>query len=59
MTWVRLKKSYILNNKKRPVGRCLRVTSDKAKEMVNEGIADLYDGPIPPKKIKTEFFKPK
>lgn len=60
MTWVRLKRGYVLNDKKYPIARCLKVTSDKAKGMVSEGAAEIYSGPIPPKeKVRTEFFKPK
>jgi hypothetical protein len=59
MTWIRLQKSHEFNKKKYPVGQVLNVSTPIAKEMVEEGKADYYKGQLPPKKMKTEFFKPK
>jgi hypothetical protein len=58
--WIRLKQSYTTKaGKKLPVGRVFNVISSIAKPLINEGIAEPYNGVMPPKKMKTEFFKPK
>lgn len=57
---VRLLKSFENAVKKFPVGQVLNVHAGKAKELIDNGTAIKYDGPVPPRnKMKTEFFKPK
>lgn len=57
---VRLLKSYTLNTgKKQPIGKIFRRERKEAKMMIENGIAELYEGPFPPEKMKTSFFKPK
>jgi hypothetical protein len=45
--------------KKLPVGRVFNVISSIGKNLIGEDIAVPYGGEFPPKKMKTEFFKPK
>lgn len=61
MTWVRLKRSHIDENRKKwPIGRLLNYDTPTARGLVEKGIAELYDGPRPPQtKMKTDLFKPK
>lgn len=60
MPWIRLIKSHTLfTGKKLPVGKLIKVDKSYAKERIDEGVAVLYIGPLPPHKMKTEFFKPK
>lgn len=57
---VRLLKSYTLNNgKKLCIGYVVPRRRIEATMMIENKIAEEYNGPIPPKKIKTDFFKPK
>lgn len=57
---VRLLKSYVLNNgKKLPLGQVFRRRRIEAEEMIKNGVAEPYKGPLPPKKMKTNLFKPK
>lgn len=57
---LRLLKSFTNSVKKFPVGQVLNVSGGKARELIDNGTAVKYDGPVPPKgKMKTEFFKPK
>lgn len=58
--WIRLLKSYTMNTgKKLSVGRVLNVRRLQAEKLLKEKTAEEYTGNFPPKKIKTEFFKPK
>ena len=58
---VRLLRSYITpdHGKFHPIGSVLRRTRKEAKQMIENKIAVEYNGPLPPKKMKTEIFKPK
>jgi len=43
-----------------PIGTVLEVFDTTAKQIIQEGFAERYEGEYPPqKKVKTEFFKPK
>jgi hypothetical protein len=43
-----------------PIGRVMEVADPKAKELIQVGTAERYEGEYPPKeKMKTDFFKPK
>jgi len=58
--WIRLLKSHtIFNGKKLPMGRVLRVTKEYGEPLIESKTAEVYSGSLPPKKIKTDFFKPK
>jgi hypothetical protein len=58
--WIRLQQSYTTKaGKKLPVGRVFNVISSIGKQLISEDIAEPYNGVMPPKKMKTEFFKPK
>ena len=59
MTWVRLKKSQVFNDKKFPVGQSLNLDHQIAKKLVEDDEAFFYDGPRPGEKMKTDLFKPK
>jgi len=55
---IRLLKSYTLNTgKKMPIGKIFRRERKEAKQMIENKIAEVYTGPFPPKKMKTNFFK--
>lgn len=57
---VRFLKSYITGaGNKLVVGQVCRRSRREAKELIQNGIAEVYSGPIPPKKMKTNLFKPK
>jgi hypothetical protein len=57
---IRLLKGYTLNTGKRmPIGKVFRRERKEAQMMIENNIAVEYSGPFPPKKIKTDFFKPK
>ena len=57
---VRFLKSYVTNaGKKLPMGQVCRRDRREAKILIEQGIAEVYSGPFPPKKMKTNFFKPK
>lgn len=57
---VRILKSYELKSGKRlPIGKVTRRERKEAKQMIENKIAEPYAGPFPPKKMKTNFFKPK
>lgn len=57
---VRLLKGYTLETGKRmPIGKIFRRRRKEAEEMIEKNIAEPYGGPFPPKKMKTNFFKPK
>jgi len=50
---VRLLKSYTLNTgKKLPKGQVFRRRRLEASDMIKQGIAELYTGTFPPKKMK-------
>lgn len=57
--WVRLKKSYQYGKKKLPIGKGIRVTIEKGRELISNGIAYEHTEGFPMKKVKTDFFKPK
>lgn len=57
--WVRFKRSHIIKGKRFCIGRVLKVTNDYADDLINAGLAEEYKGSFPPKKLKTDFFKPK
>ena len=43
-----------------PIGRVMEIFDVKAKQLIQEGFAERYDGEYPPQtKMKTELFKPK
>lgn len=57
---VRLLKGYTLNTgKKMPIGKVFRRERKEAEIMIKNNIAERYEGPYPPKKMKIDFFKPK
>lgn len=57
---VRFKKSYVTETGNRLViGQVCRRGRKEAKELIENNIAELYLGPFPPKKMKTNFFKSK
>lgn len=59
-THVRLLKSYVTPSGKRlPMGKIFRRRRNEAEEMILNGVAEVYSGPFPPKKMKTNFFKTK
>lgn len=50
---IRLLKGYTLNTgKKLPVGQVFRRERKEAEQMIILGIAEVYQGPFPPKKMK-------
>lgn len=60
MMFIRLRKGYTIETGKRLViGQVTRRKRKEAEHMIKENIAEEYRGPFPPKKIKTDFFKPK
>lgn len=60
MPWIRLLKSHMLNGtKKLPIGQVFKVDNEYADRLLNNGDAKLYTGPLPPRIMKTDFFKPK
>jgi hypothetical protein len=43
-----------------PIGRVIEVFDTKAKQLIQDGYAEMYNGEYPPaEKMKTDFFKPK
>lgn len=57
---IRLLKSHINANGRRiPMGTVYRKADKEAKELIKQNIAEEYKGVFPPKKMKTNFFKPK
>jgi hypothetical protein len=57
---VRLLRAYRLNTGKlMPVGSVFNRMPKEALRMINYKIAEEYKGKYPPKKMKTEIFKPK
>lgn len=57
---VRFLKGYVSGNgKKLFVGQVCRRSRREAKKLIENKIAEVYNGPFPPKKMKTNFFKPK
>lgn len=59
--WIRLKRSHTLEGtgKKLPIGRVFNVLKSIGSELIRRGIAEAYDGNLPPPKMKTDFFKSK
>lgn len=50
----------IFNGKKRVIGNKTRVTEEKGRELIEQKVAEVYEGEWPPKhKTRTNFFKPK
>lgn len=47
------------NGKKFFMGQVCRRSRNEAKQLIENKIAEVYNGPFPPKKMKTNFFKPK
>lgn len=57
---VRLLKSWTMNTgKKLPKGQVVNRMRKEAEQLIKSGIAEEYKEGMPPKKIKTDFFKPK
>lgn len=57
---VRFLKSYVTDSGNRLViGQVCRRGRREAKILIENNIAELYEGPFPPKKMKTNFFKSK
>lgn len=55
---VRFLKSYkTTTGNKLVIGQVCRRGRREAKILIEQGIAELYTGPFPPKKMKTNFFK--
>lgn len=54
--WVRLLKAD--KKLKASVGRVIKVTPARAREMIENKKANEYIGGFPVKKMKTDFFKP-
>lgn len=57
--YIRFIKSYVLNNKKRVVGSITSTIESRGRSLINDGVAEKYEGRIPPDKQDVEFFKPK
>lgn len=57
--WVRLIKGCEVGGKKYPIGRVLNVIPEIARRLKEDSKAQEYIGSFPPKKMKTDFFKPK
>lgn len=58
--WIRLLKSHTMNTgKKLSVGKVLNVRHLEGEKLIKDKTAEAYDGVFPPKKVKTDFFKPK
>jgi hypothetical protein len=59
---VRLLKSYTVVRSTRvvkfPIGKVMPRGRKEAERMIKENIAVEYSGPFPPRKMKTNFFKP-
>lgn len=47
------------NGKKLFMGQVCRRSRKEAKQLIENKIAEVYNGPFPPKKMKTNFFKSK
>lgn len=50
--FVRLKKSYVMNGKRLGPGKVFRTSRNKLNRLIDEGIGEQYEGPIPPVKMK-------
>jgi hypothetical protein len=60
MPWIRLKKSHTLaTGKKLPIGQVFKVDRYYADELIRAGGAEVYEGPLPPSKMRTDMFRPK
>lgn len=58
--WVRLIKAHEIHTGERlPIGHLLNCTCGYGKDLIENKAAEAYNGPRPPRKIKTDFFKPK
>lgn len=47
------------NGKRLPMGKTFKVDKEYSERLINKGDAVLYNGPLPPPLMKTDFFKPK
>lgn len=57
---IQLKKAYKLKSGRiMPRGKVFNRMRKEAQEMIQKEIAEEYVGPYPPKKMKSEIFKPK
>lgn len=56
---VRLLKSFETPHAKYAIGTVINYSKGPAEKLITEGIMIKYVGPYPPKKMKTDFFKPK
>jgi hypothetical protein len=57
-----VKSSNNAADKKLAIGQIYTVTNEKGKRLIDEGVAELYAGSMPPAKKdkpKTDLFKPK
>lgn len=57
--YIRFRKACVFNKKKRVLGSVTNVIERVGKELIEAGLAEQYFGEVPPKKLKTNFFKPK
>lgn len=56
---IRLLKSYVIGNRKYPIGQSLLLTNSFSNKLIKNKIATEYTGEYPPKKkVKTNLFKP-
>lgn len=55
--YIRFKKSYVLNKKKRVVGSVASVINSLGRSLIKDSVAEEYTGKIPPPKQNIEFFK--
>ena len=56
---VRLLKSHVTPHARYVLGTVLNYSKGPALRLIAEGKAEKYNGVYPPKKMKTDFFKPK
>ena len=56
---VRLLKSWSNSMMKWPIGQVLNVSDGFGRRLIEKGIGIEYSGKMPPKKMKTNLFKPK
>lgn len=56
---LRILKAYTNSIRTFPIGQIIRVHGSEAKRLIDENIAEEYNGEYPPKKkMKTNFFNP-
>lgn len=57
---IRLIKGWFHMEHKIPIGKIVTVAGSLGRKLIEQEIAEEYNGIYPPKKkMKTEFFKPK